>query len=200
MSGPSICIHLAQKCDYSSQKTQFIVPQLVKVVREGRRGRPRKWIDPNWLIEAVDPRRRLTKQTLASCLGVDKKTLKRIMEEFGLSIDYSRVTEQRLHELAGQFKIMRPSQGYRMFEAWLFAMGICLPIHQIRKAMDPVDRALRKPGQRKGRGAYEVEGSNTLWHLDGHHKLIRWRFVIHGIIDGFDRTVSSFPPCTRNCK
>jgi hypothetical protein len=144
----------------------------VKVVREGRRGRPRKWIDPNWLIEAVDPRRRLTKQTLASCLGVDKKTLKRIMEEFGLSIDYSRVTEQRLHELAGQFKIMRPSQGYRMFEAWLFAMGICLPIHQIRKAMDPVDRALRKPGQRKGRGAYEVEGSNTLWHLAGPRFLL----------------------------
>lgn len=26
-------------------------------------------------------------------------------------------------------------------------------------------------------------------HLDGNHKLIRWRFVIHGGIDGFSRTV-----------
>ena len=26
-------------------------------------------------------------------------------------------------------------------------------------------------------------------HLDGHHKLIRWRIVIHGAIDGFSRTV-----------
>ncbi|ESK81644.1 hypothetical protein Moror_3251 [Moniliophthora roreri MCA 2997] len=28
-----------------------------------------------------------------------------------------------------------------------------------------------------------------MWHLDGHHKLIRWGIVIHGIIDGFCRTV-----------
>ena len=26
-------------------------------------------------------------------------------------------------------------------------------------------------------------------HLDGNHKLIRWRFVVHGGIDGFSRTV-----------
>lgn len=26
-------------------------------------------------------------------------------------------------------------------------------------------------------------------HIDGHHKLIRWRVVIHGGIDGFSRTI-----------
>ncbi|KAK9976471.1 hypothetical protein ABG768_021676, partial [Culter alburnus] len=29
----------------------------------------------------------------------------------------------------------------------------------------------------------------VLWHLDGNHKLIRWRIVIHGAIDGFSRLV-----------
>ena len=28
---------------------------------------------------------------------------------------------------------------------------------------------------------------NSLWHIDGYHKLIRWRIVIHGGIDGYSR-------------
>jgi hypothetical protein len=30
---------------------------------------------------------------------------------------------------------------------------------------------------------------NSLWHIDGHHKLIPWKIVIHGGIDGFSRMV-----------
>ena len=26
-------------------------------------------------------------------------------------------------------------------------------------------------------------------NIDGHHKLIRWRFVIHGAIDGYSRMI-----------
>jgi hypothetical protein len=36
---------------------------------------------------------------------------------------------------------------------------------------------------------YSVKRPNALWHLDGHHKLIRWGIVIHGVIDGYCRTV-----------
>ncbi|XP_062312232.1 uncharacterized protein LOC134017000 [Osmerus eperlanus] len=32
-------------------------------------------------------------------------------------------------------------------------------------------------------------GSISLWHLDGNHKLSKWRIVIHGGIDGFSRLV-----------
>ena len=28
---------------------------------------------------------------------------------------------------------------------------------------------------------------NSLWHIDGYHKLIWWRLVIHGGIDGYNR-------------
>ena len=34
---------------------------------------------------------------------------------------------------------------------------------------------------------YSVPMPNSLWHIDGHHKLIRWRIVIHAGIDGFSR-------------
>ena len=37
---------------------------------------------------------------------------------------------------------------------------------------------------------YCVPWSNHLWYIDGHHKLIAWGVVIHGIIDGFCRTVN----------
>jgi len=34
-----------------------------------------------------------------------------------------------------------------------------------------------------------VPGPNSLWHVDGHHKLVRWKIVIHRGIDGFSRVV-----------
>ncbi len=48
--------------------------------------------------------------------------------------------------------------------------------------------------QRRG---YSVPGPNALWHLDGNHKLIRWRLVIHGAIDGFSRMIT-FLKCSGN--
>jgi hypothetical protein len=38
---------------------------------------------------------------------------------------------------------------------------------------------------------------NSVWHIDSHHKLIRWRFVIHASIDGFSRTVT-YIRCANN--
>ena len=39
------------------------------------------------------------------------------------------------------------------------------------------------------RWVYKVPCSNTLWHIDGLHSLIRWRIVIHGCIDGYSRNI-----------
>lgn len=36
-----------------------------------------------------------------------------------------------------------------------------------------------------------------MWHLDGHHKLIRWRLVTHGAIDGYSRMIT-FLQCSSN--
>ena len=39
------------------------------------------------------------------------------------------------------------------------------------------------------RREYHVESPNALWHIDSYHKLIRWRIVVHGGIDGYSRVV-----------
>ena len=37
------------------------------------------------------------------------------------------------------------------------------------------------------RRKYSVPCPNALWHIDGNHKLIRYRFVVHCCIDGYSR-------------
>ena len=39
------------------------------------------------------------------------------------------------------------------------------------------------------RRTYQVDSPNSLWHLDGYHKLVRWRLIVHGGIDGFSRLI-----------
>ena len=40
--------------------------------------------------------------------------------------------------------------------------------------------------------------SNSLWHIDGNHKLIRWRIVVHGGIDGYSRLPVYLQASTNN--
>ena len=44
---------------------------------------------------------------------------------------------------------------------------------------------------------YCVLGPNALLHLDGNHKLIKWRLVVHGCIDGFTHMIT-FWKCSNN--
>ena len=44
---------------------------------------------------------------------------------------------------------------------------------------------------------FDVDGPNSLWHIDGNHKLIRWRMVIHGGIDSYSKTIV-FLRCSDN--
>ena len=44
-----------------------------------------------------------------------------------------------------------------------------------------------------------MEYPNSVWHMDGHHKLIRWRYVTHAAVDGFSRTIV-YIQCTGNNK
>ena len=45
------------------------------------------------------------------------------------------------------------------------------------------------------RCVYSVPYPNSVWHIDEHHKLVRWRLVIHDAIDGYSRTVVYLKCC-----
>ncbi|XP_062505009.1 uncharacterized protein LOC134181759 [Corticium candelabrum] len=70
-------------------------------------------------------------------------------------------------------------------------MGIYVQRHRCRSALvtaDPIASAMRW-GAAVQRRTYNVLGPNSLWHIDSHHSLIRWRLVVHGGIDGYSRMV-----------
>ena len=73
----------------------------------------------------------------------------------------------------------------------LRSRGISVQRQRIRETLYSIDprganRRLRRALHRR---EYKVEAPNSLWHGDGYHKLIRWRMVVHGGIDGYSRVV-----------
>ncbi|XP_058630121.1 uncharacterized protein LOC131539512 isoform X2 [Onychostoma macrolepis] len=82
--------------------------------------------------------------------------------------------------------------GPESVRAQLSSAGVLVQRRRVRASMlrtNPDAAVLRATSQRLQRRTYRVTGPNSLWHLDGYHKLIRWRIVIHGSIDGYSRLV-----------
>ena len=70
-------------------------------------------------------------------------------------------------------------------------MNVHVQRYRIRSALhrvDPLGAMLRR-NEPIVRRRYAVPGPNSLWHVDGHHSLIRWGFVVHGGVDGYSRLV-----------
>ncbi|CAB1345038.1 unnamed protein product, partial [Coregonus sp. 'balchen'] len=82
--------------------------------------------------------------------------------------------------------------GPEAVRAQIRALGIRVQRHRVRDSLHRVNlraAAVRAMSQMLHRRSYRVAGPNSLWHLDGNHKLIRWRIVIHGGIDGYSHFV-----------
>ena len=130
---------------------------------------------------------------IAALLGISRSTLYRRLDEEGVSreLSYSDLTDTELDLVIGRIKGMHPNDGERMMAGHLVRRGIYVPRVRMRASIhrvDPINTALRRSVTVRRR-VYYAEGPNSVWHIDGHHKLIRWRFVTHGGIDGYSRTV-----------
>ena len=130
---------------------------------------------------------------IAQILGVIRSTLYRRIEEEGLSRDltYTNITDAELDLQIEAIKKLHPNDGERLIIGHLRSIGISVPRSRIRASIhrvDPVNTAIRRRVTVRRR-VYYADGPNSVWHIDGHHKLIRWRFVTHGGIDGYSRTI-----------
>lgn len=166
----------------------------VTTVQTGKRGRPAIVIDPELLREAASLNHKLTLSELARILGVHRHTLRRQFDQLDLPrlSSYSAISDADLDELIRAYKQVKPNSGTRYVMGYLGQCGIRLQRRRVQDALRRIDalgQVLRNHAA-IDRRVYTVPYPNYLWHIDGHHKLIRWGIVIHGGADGFDRMVS----------
>ena len=105
---------------------------------------------------------------------------------------FSDITNEQLDDIVRAFMNIQGSLvGYSMVQGHLRNMGITIQRDRIRSSIarvDPSNCRLRWATV-VSRRTYSVAGPNSLWHIDGHHSLITWGFVIHGGIDGYLRLI-----------
>ena len=128
---------------------------------------------------------------IAKLLDISRLTLYRLEEE-GISrhLTFTSISDIQLDTVVREVKNSHPNDGERLMIGHLARRNIIVPRARLRGSIhrvDPINTALRSITIR--RRVYRCEGPNAVWHVDGNHKLIRWRFVIHGGIDGHSRTI-----------
>ena len=138
---------------------------------------------------------------IASLLGVSVSTVNRRRQELGIDshANLSDLTDEELDNMVRNISREQPYTGLSLIEGHLRRTGFRLSRERIRQSLlriDPVNVALRY-NQAVSRRQYSVPGPNSLWHIDSNHKLIRWRFVVHGGIDGSTR-VCTYIGCATN--
>jgi hypothetical protein len=124
---------------------------------------------------------------LAKVLGLHRNTLRRRLKEAGMSREFSTITNANLDELLRAYKQRRPESGLRYAIGYLRTRGLKVQHKRVMmslKRIDGLGRILRHR-QVTQRRTYTAKRPNAIWHVDGHHKLIRWGIVIHGFIDGY---------------
>lgn len=141
---------------------------------EGR-GRP-KFDIPRCQLEYL-LEKRFTVPCIGQIIGVSVRTVRRRMSEYGLNVRdmYSQITDQQLDGIVREIQNEFPTCGNRQMQGHLTARGIRVQQYRTRDSQRRVDpsgsimRRLRTINRRK----YCVNGPGALWHVDGHHKLIR---------------------------
>ena len=138
---------------------------------------------------------------IARLLQVSRSTITRRVTEFGIESKYSNMSDADLDRVIREILTLTTNAGETYVRGSLESRGIHVQRWRLRERLtvvDPVGRQLRKRFAIQRR-SYNVPGANHLWHIDSNHKLIHWRFVIHGCIDSFSRKII-YLKCENNNK
>lgn len=184
-----------------------------KVTRRQREVSSRAWVPNTEESTGGRPRYNITKEQIetlretgmkwkgiALCLGISESTLYRRRQELGLHGSFVNISDGELRAVVFEILSQTPYAGESYVSGGLRARGIFVQRHRIRAMLqqtDPIGRALRRRTAIQRRH-YNVKGPNHLWHIDGNHKLVPWRFVIHGCIDGYSRALVYLKCVTNN--
>ena len=115
--------------------------------------------------------------------GVSRWTVMRRVQEYGISDlqEFSNISDERIDDIIKDFiSCHGRTTGEPFMSGYFHSIGLHVERYRIRAGInrvDPRNTALR----------WGALVSNSLWHIDGHRALIRWKFVVHGCCDGKSR-------------
>lgn len=159
-------------------------------MREQRKGRPLVKVEEGQLRFLVE--NSFTIDEISLILGCSKRTVERRMQTYRLSTRaYTDVTDVQLDSIVRNVCSSHPSLGGKLVASKLRCQGIYVQRERVRESMRQVDPTgvQSRMSAILHRRVYQVSSPNALWHIDTYHKLIRWRIVIQGGIDGYSRLI-----------
>ena len=134
---------------------------------------------------------------IASMLDISRATLYRRSEEGGISTsDKTPLSSMELDRIVSSIKQDHPNDGEVLIKGHLISRGIRVPHQAIRDSIHRVDH--ENVDARCNSVIHCCVYMCLILNIDGHHKLVRWRFVIHGAIDGFSCTMVYLKCCDNN--
>ena len=132
-----------------------------------------------------------TQVEIAKLCCCSPRTIRRRILQFGLDdlVMYDEIADDDIDCLTGHFVLSFPFAGHKTLEGHLKSQGHHIQRWSIRESILRVDPwGVEQRSKRVlHRRTYSVASPNSLWHIDGLHKLIRWRIVVHGGVDGYSR-------------
>ena len=140
---------------------------------------------------------------ISEILHVSKRTVERRMSAYDVTgmNRFTEITDEQLDNAVNNIKQTSPDCGSKLLSGYLRSMNIRIQRSRIRQSLTRVDPlgVVARRCRAVHRRVYNVSRPLALWHLDGNHKLIRWRFVVHGCVDGYSR-IPVFLRCSNNNK
>ena len=151
--------------------------QQLESIFTGSPGRPAFNIPKEILEMFIE--NKFTVSAMAKMLNVSESTVKRRLQNFGLSISskYANLRQQDLDNIVKEILEQFPKTGYKRMIGYLMAKGHRVQEKKVREAMrrvDPegvIERSISLNIIHRRR--YSVPSSLALWHIDGHHKIVR---------------------------
>ena len=129
---------------------------------------------------------------IANAMQVSRTTVWRRMRDSGYQMkSFTSISDDELDSIVASIQRENPNCGQQLIKGYLNSRNIHVQRQRLRESIvrtNPIRRMIRWH-QVVSRRSYSVKRSNSLWHIDGHHSLIRWRFVVHGGIDRYSRMV-----------
>lgn len=126
---------------------------------------------------------------IAALLHVSRSKLQKWRVEVNYDESGKELTDPELDAIVR--KNVQRNRGSTYMQGVVRAAGKLVSRERVRQSMRRVDPIGIENRKRKTivRREYTVAGPHHVWHLDGHHKLIKYGLVTHGCIDGFSRAI-----------